>query len=92
MSYKLVITRDAEEDLVRHRKAGDKKALKRLARILDELREHPATGFGRPEQLKHEWTGYWSREITEKHRLIYQIRNETVTVLIVQAYGHYGDK
>lgn len=92
MSYKLIITRDAEEDLARHRKAGDKKALKRLVRILDELREHPATGFGRPEQLKHEWTGYWSREITDKHRIIYQIQDETVTVLIVQAYGHYDDK
>ncbi|WP_367652753.1 type II toxin-antitoxin system YoeB family toxin [Rikenella microfusus] len=56
------------------------------------MRERPDTGFGRPEPLKYGKRGYWSRQITVKHRLVYQIREEEITVLIVQAFGRYMDK
>lgn len=82
----------AEGDMIRLRKLGGKIAVNRLSQILDELREHPDTGFGRPEPLKHGKRGYWSRQITVKHRLVYQIRKEEITVLIVQAFGRYMDK
>lgn len=59
---------------------------------MDELRVHPATGAGKPEQLKYEYSGHWSRKINSKHRLIYQIHEEEVIVEVVQAYGHYCDK
>lgn len=78
--------------MIRLRKLGGKIAVNRLSQILDELREHPDTGFGRPEPLKHGKRGYWSRQITVKHRLVYQIREEEITVLIVQAFGRYMDK
>lgn len=78
--------------MIRLRKLGGKIAVNRLSQILDELREHPDTGFGRPEPLKHGKRGYWSRQITVKHRLVYQIRKEEITVLIVQAFGRYMDK
>lgn len=92
MSCRLLLTPSAEDDMVRLRKSGDKVAVKRLSRIPDELREHPDTGFGRPEPLKYEKSGYWSRQITVKHRLVYQIREEEITVLIVQAFDRYGNK
>lgn len=78
--------------MARLRKAGNKVAIKRLSSLLDELREHPTTGLGKPERLKHDLTGCWSREITDKHRLVYQIKEEEITVMIIQAYGHYYDK
>ena len=66
------------------------KLLKKLNTLLNELREHPETGTGKPERLKY--IDKWSRRINDKHRLIYEIFDQIVTVVIVQAYGHYDDK
>jgi toxin YoeB len=57
-----------------------------------ELYEHPETGIGNPEKLKYDLTGFWSRQINRKDRLIYLIEDDIVTVTIVSALGHYGDK
>jgi toxin YoeB len=92
MSYTIVTTPIFDEDLAALIKTGDKQAVKKLHKLLDELREHPMTGTGEPKELKHNYTGYWSRRITLKHRLIYRIEDETVTVFVLQCYGHYGDK
>ncbi len=54
--------------------------------------EHPLSGTGHPEQLKGDRTGQWSRKITQKHRLIYQVKEKEVIVLVLSAYGHYDDK
>jgi toxin YoeB len=59
---------------------------------LDELREHPKTGTGKPEQLKHYEIPTWSRRITDNHRLIYRIEEDRVIVLVLSFWGHYGDK
>jgi len=53
---------------------------------------HPETGTGKPERLKFDLSGYWSRRINKKDRLIYFIQNEIVTVTVVSALGHYSDK
>ncbi|MBR1922786.1 MAG: Txe/YoeB family addiction module toxin, partial [Paludibacteraceae bacterium] len=53
---------------------------------------HPQTGTGHPEQLKGDKAGLWSRRINKKHRLIYEIHETEVIVLILTAYGHYEDK
>jgi toxin YoeB len=92
MIYELTICQDALDDIVKLRKSGDIVAIRRLNKLLDELREHPTTGTGQPEQLKYEYSGRWSRRITTKHRLIYEIREELVSVEVIQAYGHYTDK
>jgi toxin YoeB len=47
--------------------------------ILDILRD-PFKGIGKPEPLKHNWQGYWSRRITDEHRLVYKITNESITI------------
>jgi toxin YoeB len=59
---------------------------------LEELKDHPTTGRGKPEQLKHYSLPTWSRRISSKHRLVYQIHENIVTVIIIAAYGHYADK
>lgn len=59
---------------------------------MDELYIHPKTGTGHPEQLKGGHNNQWSRRINQKHRLIYEIRDTEVIVIIISAYGHYSDK
>jgi len=92
MTYVLRITPEAVNDIKRHKKSGDKKLLQKIEILLEELREHPETGTGRPEKLKHDLEGFYSRRINNKHRLIYEIVEEIVTVIVVSAYSHYQDK
>ncbi|MBP3455191.1 MAG: Txe/YoeB family addiction module toxin [Alistipes sp.] len=87
--YKVNVSECAAEHLKAHRKSGDKGTNKRIDRILLELEEHPETGIGNPERLKHDYSGYWSRRLSPEHRLIYRIEAETVEVIIVSAMGHY---
>ncbi|WP_083488657.1 Txe/YoeB family addiction module toxin [Pedobacter borealis] len=54
--------------------------------------DHPTTGAGKPELKKYNLSGLYSRRITQKHRLVYQINGEEVSVLVLAAAGHYGDK
>jgi toxin YoeB len=55
--------------------------------LLDELSKHPFEGTGKPEPLKHQLTGCWSRRINREHRLVYEVSGDSVWVL--SAYGHY---
>ena len=92
MTYRLLLTPDAIKDIQKHKKSGDRKILPKIEKLLEELRAHPRSGTGQPEQLKHNLDGFWSRRINRKHRLIYQIEDEVVKVLVVSAFSHYGDK
>lgn len=85
--YKIEITKSANQDLKKHKKSGNKSVLNKIDKIYKELQLHPYTGIGKPEQLKHNLTGYWSRRINKKDRLVYKVEED-----IVSAMGHYGDK
>ena len=91
MIYKITPTKEAEEDLVRLAKS-EPKAFAKAQRFIEELKVHPKTGLGHPEPLKGKPEGRWSREITKKHRLVYQIFDTEVLVLVLSSYGHYDDK
>ena len=69
----------------------DKRLFKALKRIIDDTQRNGASGLGHPEPLKENLSGYWSREIDEKNRLIYKIL-ENGNILIAHCNGHYGDK
>ncbi|MBR4511372.1 MAG: Txe/YoeB family addiction module toxin [Bacteroidales bacterium] len=73
-------------------KKNEPQAFKKLLKLEAELKEHPRTGTGHPEQLHGDRSNQWSRHITKKHRLIYEIYDTEVVVLVLTAYGHYGDK
>jgi toxin YoeB len=92
MNWELLFTKNALEEINFHKKSGDTILLKKLFKLLNELSEHPEIGTGQPEKLKYKYAGYWSRRINQKHRLIYRIENDTITVLILQAKGHYTEK
>ena len=89
--YKLDYTDKAKEDMQRL-KREEPKAFLKLVKLLEELMDHPQIGTGKPEQLKGDRAGQWSRRITKKHRLIYTINDTEVLVLVLSSYGHYDDK
>lgn len=71
---------------------NEPKAYKKLEKFLEELKSHPFTGTGHPEPLRGDRSGQWSRTITKKHRLVYEVHDDVVVVLVLSAYGHYDDK
>ena len=89
--YRIKFSEKSKADLAKLKKS-EPKALKKVISFFKELQQHPKTGTGHPEQLKGNRTNQWSRRITEKHRLIYEIRDNEVIVIVISAYGHYEDK
>ena len=92
MSYVLEFTKVAQADIEKHKKAGDKVVLKKIAKLLNELKENPTEGTGRIELMKYGLSGKFSRRINHKHRLVYSINEDIVTVHFLSLWGHYGDK
>lgn len=90
--FRLKIEKLAELHLKKHFKAGNQASIKKISTILEELIETPYQGVGKPEALKHGLTGFWSREINSKDRIIYKVDEDIVTVFVVSAMGHYSDK
>ena len=91
MTYRIINTPEAEDDLYRLAKS-EPKAFQKACHLIEELREHPKTGSGHPEPLKGHPEGRWSRRITKKHCMVYRIYETEVVVLLLSTYGHYGDK
>ena len=91
MTYRIGFKEAAKADLLALAKNEPKAFLKAQA-LIEELKVHPRTGTGHPEPLSNERAGQWSRRITKKHRLVYEIHDTEVVVLVLTAYGHYDDK
>ncbi|MEM6766602.1 MAG: Txe/YoeB family addiction module toxin [Bacteroidota bacterium] len=92
MKYTLTFSKTALKDLEKHKKSGDQAALRKIQKLLGELIEHPTTGTGQPKILKGELSGMYARRINQKHRLVYSIQKNIITVHVLAAWSHYGDK
>ncbi|CAN5209831.1 type II toxin-antitoxin system mRNA interferase toxin YoeB [soil metagenome] len=66
----------------------DKRVLKRINNLLKDIQRTPFDGIGKPEPLKHQLAGLWSRRIDEEHRLLYEIQDECI--FIIQCRYHYN--
>lgn len=73
----------------RYWQTEDKKTLKRLNKIIEDIVRNGYEGIGKPEKLTGDLSGWWSRRIDEKNRVVYRIREENVE--IAQCRGHYND-
>lgn len=91
-TYHIKLSPIAEIQIDEWKRKGTKSVLKKLANLFDELEKHPTTGTGKPEKLRGDLQGYWSRRITKADRMIYKIEDELVVVDIISLKGHYGDK
>jgi len=77
---------DAWEDYLYWQKI-DKKILKRINTLIKDIKRHPFEGIGKPEPLKHDLSGYWSRRINQEHRLVY--RSDKNNIIVISCRYHY---
>ncbi len=89
MSYELVFTPKAVEGIEKLKKSGNIPLIKKLKKLLLELSDHPFEGTGQPEQLKHDFAGFWSRRLNREHRIVYAVDQKIITVTIISVLGHY---
>lgn len=66
----------------------DRKVLQRINSLIREIQRSPFEGIGKPEPLKHALSGYWSRRITDEHRIVYKVQSDSI--LIAQLRFRYG--
>lgn len=83
---KLIFSENAWDDYLYWQRT-DKKTLKRINLLIKDIQRKPYEGIGKPEPLKHGLSGYWSRRITDEHRIVYKAENDSV--LIAQLRYHY---
>jgi len=82
----VLFTPEAWEDYLWFQK-NDKEGLKRINSLIRNIVRTPFEGIGKPEPLRHHLSGFWSRRITDEHRLVYAVEGEQVQ--IVQCRYHY---
>lgn len=83
---------DAWEDYL-HWQTTDRNIVRRVNALIKDIRRSPFEGIGKPEPLKEGLSGWWSRRITEEHRIVYRVvgdRHETQTLEIASCRYHYG--
>ncbi len=83
---KLIFSDNAWEDYLYWEKT-DKKTLRRINKLIKEIKRNPFEGIGKPEPLKHALSGYWSRRINDEHRLVYKASSDSL--YIAQLRYHY---
>ena len=90
--YQIVLTQTAIDHYNAFVKSGNLKIVNRIKLLLADIAQHPYTGIGKPEALRHSLTGMWSRRINREHRLIYSVDDYRIIVHILAMHSHYGEK
>ena len=83
----IIFSPQSLEDLQFWKQSGNVKIQNKIQKLLESIKETPYQGLGKPEALKHNWSGYWSRRLNQAHRLIYKWENEKI--FIAQLRNHY---
>ena len=91
MIYRIEFSKDAQK-VIKKWKKSNLPLFKKLEKLIPELSEHPRTGIGHPEALVGGNSILYSRHITAHDRIIYEIHDDVITVLILDVEGHYNDK
>ena len=85
----LKFTPDAKKDLEWWKQHGDAASKRKIQQLLTEMEEHPRTGTGKPELLSGDLSGVWSRRINQEHRILYEIHDKVLVVLVLSMKYHY---
>lgn len=84
---KITFSADGWEDYL-YWQAEDRKILKRINQLIEDISRNGNEGIGKPEPLRHEWAGWWSRRITQEHRLVCRAVGDSVEIAVCRF--HYG--
>lgn len=87
MIYEIEFTDKAKSDIAFLKRSGQIRLLKKISVLIKEIAITPFEGIGKPEPLKFELRGCWSRRINQEHRLVYEVFEDHITIL--SALGHY---
>ena len=83
----IILLKKAQLDIDFWKKSGNKIIQKKIYKLLQNISETPFNGIGKPEALLHDLSGFWSRRITDEHRLVYEV--ETNRIIVYSLKGHY---
>ncbi len=83
----IVLSSAARKDREFWKTSGNKQIQKKIEELIIDIQEHPFTGIGQPEALKHNLSGFWSRRINREHRIIYQVMDGMIEITSLK--GHY---
>ncbi len=87
--YRIVFSMQAKSDWDFWKSSGNTAIMRKIAALLEDVAEHPYTGTGKPEPLKYELSGCWSRRINKEHRLVYRVKERVVEVEVLSIRRHY---
>ena len=90
--YKIILSERTRKDYLHFTQSGNKAVLNKISALLKDIAEHPYTGIGKPEQLRYELAGKWSRRISVEHRLVYSVNDEVIEVYLFSMRYHYSKK
>ena len=85
----IIYSEEAQKDILFWKKSGNKSIQRKISQLLDAISTNPYQGIGKPEMLKHDLTGFWSRRINHEHRIVYRLLEEERIIMIYSLKGHY---
>ena len=87
---KRLVLEDLAQGHIQDHLISEPKLVKKIFDLINDIQKHPFEGIGKPEALKHDYKGYFSRRITDKHRLMYEVTDDEI--IIIRCKDHYEDK
>lgn len=88
----IVLLEQAIKDRDYWLKSGNVAIMNRITALLKDIAAHPYMGIGKPEPLKYDLAGKWSRRINSEHRIVYSVQDDIVTVYVLSMRFHYSKK
>lgn len=85
----VILLEQAEKDREYWKRTGNKAVMNKITELIKDILAHPYTGIGKPEPLKYELSGKWSRRINAEHRIVYSVSDETITIYVFSMRYHY---
>lgn len=88
----IILLKQAQKDIDYWKKSGNKIIMERITSLLQDIIAHPYTGIGKPEPLKYELSGKWSRRINSEHRIIYSVHEDKIKIFVFAMRYHYSKR
>lgn len=85
----IIFSKQSLKDRDYWKKTGNKAIMNRITALLQDIKNHPYTGIGKPEPLEYDLSGKWSRRINSEHRIVYSVDEEKIEVHILSMRFHY---
>lgn len=84
----VILLEQAEKDREYWKRTGNKAVMNKITELIKDILAHPYTGIGKPEPLKYELSGKWSRRINAEHRIVYSVSGEAITIYVFSMRYH----